>query len=83
MLTCADRCGPSYERVESTWAKVVEFPLTIRVVKQHCRLGVFRCMKAGGHPGAIVAASGMLGERHLLRHEDEYLKEITVQLQRY
>ncbi|CAM9328661.1 unnamed protein product [Hapterophycus canaliculatus] len=35
------------------------------------------------HPGAIIAASGMLEKWHLLTHEDEYLQNITVQLQRY
>eukprot|EP00903_Cladosiphon_okamuranus_P010648 g10069.t1 len=35
------------------------------------------------HPGAIKAASSMLGQWHLLTHEDEYLQDIAVQLQRY
>lgn len=37
---------------------------------------------AGRHPGAIVAASSMLGQWHLLTHEDQYLDDIGVQLQR-
>lgn len=36
-----------------------------------------------GHPGAIIAASGKLKDRHLLTHEDEFQQVITVQLQRY
>ncbi|CAM9438393.1 unnamed protein product [Ascophyllum nodosum] len=37
----------------------------------------------GGHPGAIVSASGMLEKGHLLRHEDVYLQEIESILQSY
>lgn len=40
-----------------------------------------RCF-ADGHPGAIIAASGMLKDRHLLIHEDDCQHEITLQLQR-
>lgn len=40
------------------------------------------CCFADGHPGAIIAASGKLKDRHLLTHEDEFQQVITVQLQR-
>lgn len=41
------------------------------------------CCFADGHPGAIIAASGKLKDRHLLTHEDDFQQEITAQLQRY
>lgn len=39
-------------------------------------------MHAGRHPGAIIAASRKLEQWHLLTHEDDYLQDIAVQLQR-
>lgn len=48
----------------------------------HCSLLFNVNASAGRHPGAIVAASGMLEQWHLLTNEDDYLRDIAEQLQR-